>query len=110
MSECGVCAAALSSPQRGEGDRPKPEGRRRAEGPPGKARQTVRAEPRHHAASGGAPSTFPRLKAGVGHFPTERGEERALPTIVTMKREKKWYRLPGSNGGPLDPQSSALTY
>ena len=20
-----------------------------------------------------------------------------------------WYRLPGSNGGPLDPQSSALT-
>jgi len=21
-----------------------------------------------------------------------------------------WYRLPGSNGGPLDPQSSALTY
>ena len=25
-------------------------------------------------------------------------------------KEKKWYRLPGSNGGPLDPQSSALTY
>jgi len=21
----------------------------------------------------------------------------------------RWYRLPGLNGGPLDPQSSALT-
>ena len=25
-------------------------------------------------------------------------------------RSKKWYRLPGSNGGPPDPQSGALTY
>ena len=36
--------------------------------------------------------------------------------IVTAQAECKgapgpvsWYRLPGSNGGPLDPQSSALT-
>jgi hypothetical protein len=27
----------------------------------------------------------------------------------TRYRRWAWYRLPGSNGGPLDPQSSALT-
>ena len=94
MSECGLCGGELSSPCNGEGDRPEPEGRRRVEGPPGKARQTVRAELRHHAASGGAPSTFPRLKAGVGHFPTERGEERASPKNVTMKLEKNGTASP----------------
>jgi hypothetical protein len=27
----------------------------------------------------------------------------------TQNLKGKWYHLPGSNGGPLDPQSSALT-
>ena len=35
---------------------------------------------------------------------TAAGEQ----TKPRAKREN-WYRLPGSNGGPLDPQSSALT-
>ena len=29
--------------------------------------------------------------------------------INAIVERVRWYRLPGSNGGPLDPQSSALT-
>ena len=31
------------------------------------------------------------------------------PALEKTKKPGEWYSRPGSNGGPLDPQSSALT-
>jgi hypothetical protein len=36
-----------------------------------------------------------------------RGANPGSSTVCWMR--KQWYRLPGSNGGPPDPQSGALT-
>jgi signal transduction histidine kinase len=48
-------------------------------------------------------SSRPRIRHGVE---TDGPGDVSEPTY---RFRRKWYRLPGSNGGPLDPQSSALT-
>jgi hypothetical protein len=44
-----------------------------------------------------------------GHDATRSPGDPTRPRKRSLIQRKYWYRHPGSNGGPLDPQSSALT-
>ena len=54
---------------------------------------------------GSAPKLFPDRKP---YLLSPKPVFRQAGMFATAM--KWWYQRPGSNGGPLDPQSSALTY
>ena len=50
-----------------------------------------------------------QLYLAVVKFQVREAPARAIGFAPDAVSGEKWYRLPGLNGGPLDPQSSALT-
>ena len=52
---------------------------------------------------------FSSFRTRCGHKSWNTATRKLPESYVTVFAREKWYRLPGSNRGPLDPQSSALT-